>query len=207
MIGIQWLHHEFQFPSSQEPEWSAQVERWYQLDGPAFALTETFWREREKLSRAPVSMLLASPQASNLTDAAFATQAASSPARFVHTLPNIRAASLLQVMGWAGPVICLQNDPGTLISGLDEGLRFAEQAEGDVWVLSVVAGGDRFTGHIFVLSRNSPHATLKLARKPRGTMGSPSPHDKDLIFWLNEPEQAVGPFIANGFEILNSRAL
>src|ERR1035437_689374 len=118
MMGLDWYQHNFNFPLESEPEWSARVERWYQLDAASFALTETFWRHQQTLEVLPKWMLLASPLASNVTDRQFVASGASSPAKFVHTLPNIRSASLLQVMGWSGPVICLQNDPETVLTGI-----------------------------------------------------------------------------------------
>src|SRR3954470_15638505 len=46
------LEREIRFPLVDAPEWGANVERWYQLDGAAAALADLYWREREALSAA-----------------------------------------------------------------------------------------------------------------------------------------------------------
>ena len=205
MIGLQWLHHSCEFPSSVEPEWSSLVERWYQLDGAALALTDTYWRHRSLLAQTPDTMILASPLGSNVTDAQFAATTAPSPAKFVHTLPNIRSASMLQVMNWAGEVFCLQNDPATLLTGLSEGMQLIQGPKGRVWVLSVTSEGRIFTGHIFVLSPESLYFTLKISKIAARALATPPAHDRDLFLWLNQSGQGAQGFQADDFEILNSR--
>lgn len=114
------------------PEWSTQIERWYQLDGASFALADLFWSNRQTLSTRPAWMLLASPRASNEADLDFAQNP--SPAKFVHTLPNVRGAALIRLMGWNGPTLCLQKDPSTVVTALHEAMELSEQ--GEVWVAS-----------------------------------------------------------------------
>lgn len=66
-----------------------------------------------------------------------------SPSKFVHTLPNIRAVPLLQVMEWAGPLICIQNDPQTPKSGVEQALLYLETLN-TVWVIGFNAAETTF---------------------------------------------------------------
>jgi hypothetical protein len=179
MIGLDWFHHEFSKP--QTPEWAERVERWYQLDAAAFALADTFWRHRESLGTRPEILLLASPSASNLTDHAFAVSEIVSPAKFVHTLPNIRGASLLQLMNWNGEVYCLQNDPQTVLTALSESIQMLRGGAREVWIASVTVREPEFTGHIFRLRPDAPKCHLKIAENEPLNMAIAAAHDKDLF--------------------------
>jgi hypothetical protein len=108
-------------------------------------------------------MIVSSPRASNATDRAFTSSGASSPSKFVHTLPNIRAVSLLQVMEWRGPLLCVQDDPQTIRHAIDLALAYFESdAElRSVWVLSF--DDTNFQTSFFVLSR-SPRGSVLLER-------------------------------------------
>lgn len=128
----------FEFPAKLEPEWKSKVERWYQLDAAAYGLAEAYWQWRMTLKNRPDFLIMASPSASNVTDLSFAQTGASSPQKFVHTLPNIRAASLCQVMEWAGPLLCLQNGEQTIFSALREAADLVSSELKVVWVMSVV---------------------------------------------------------------------
>lgn len=205
MIFARWCAHTLAFPVTVEPEWKNQVERWYQMDGAAFALTATYWHHRPLLNVPPEWMLLASPRASNRTDVQFAAAISPSPAKFVHTLPNIRAACVLQVMGASAQVLCLQKDPITLITALSEAMQMILNGGGPVWVLSVSELGSSFTGHIFILSREAQHATLKIAKRSAPTMETRVAHDTALFSWLNRSEQEDRNFIADDFEIIKSQ--
>lgn len=118
-------------------KWQDRVERWNQLDEAARALCESYWSKREIIGRHPDWLLLASPGASNWTDAQFYNREVPSPSLFVHTLPNVRGAALLQVMQWHGPVLCIQKDPDTVATALNEGRRLAESENVRVWVATV----------------------------------------------------------------------
>lgn len=143
---------EFSFPASVAPAWQDRVERWYSLDAPAYGLAELFWREQEHLTERPGTLFLASSGASNRTDASFARTRPPSPAKFVHTLPNTRAAALLRLMDWNGPTYCLQNDPATLETALSEGRSVVEITSLPVWVASVEnIAADRYRARIFTL--------------------------------------------------------
>ncbi|MGZ3722807.1 MAG: hypothetical protein ACXVA9_07765, partial [Bdellovibrionales bacterium] len=184
MIGLEWIHHSFEFPQTSTPEWSTKVERWYQLDAAAFALTETFWRHRDTLKSRPETMFLASPLASNHTDAQFASSQAPSPAKFVHTLPNIRGASLLQVMEWSGQVYCLQKDPETVLAAISEGMQTVKSSGREAWILSVTEAGGKFTGHILRLVPDATGCALKIVENDSQNMANAALHDKGLFLWL-----------------------
>ena len=182
MIGVNWYHHDFVWPQTQAPEWSVKVERWYQLDAAAFALAETFWRHRESLTSRPDVLFLASPLASNPTDDAF--EASPTPAKFVHTLPNIRGAVLLQLMGWAGEVYCLQKDPQTLVAALSEGMQTVRSGARECWVVGVTGASGIFTGHVFRLRNDATESDQKITEKLAEDMANATTRDKDLLLWL-----------------------
>lgn len=146
-------HHSlsFDFPATVEPAWAAKVDRWYQLDAFAYGLSQAWWQLQTELSARPSFILLASPGASNETDWNFARGGATSPSKFVHTLPNVRASALCQVMDWAGPMLCLQNDPETLESAIAEGTRMLGAQWPLIWVMNVVGGAGHYTVNVFVL--------------------------------------------------------
>lgn len=106
-------------PPPQEPLWAPKVDRWYQLDEPAYCLTQFVWSIKEKTQK-PEGIVLACEGASNQSDTLFASQGATSAQRFSHTLPNVRASSVLQMMDWHGPLVCLQKDPFTLACALQQ---------------------------------------------------------------------------------------
>lgn len=196
------------FPSAQEPEWAGQVERWYQLDAAAFALTETYWRHRELLKETPDWLFLSSPGASNATDAAFAAQAAvttPSPAKFVHTLPNVRSASLLKVMGWSGQVLCVQNDPRTVLTALLEGGAMSRFSGDRIWAAAVFGPDTRLEAHIFIIGGTRGDLRLKPSEGDAVTGRLPS--DRDFFSWLNGSEQHPFNFVAPALEMVKSPSL
>jgi hypothetical protein len=199
VVGMEWFSHSFEFPRTEAPQWSAAVERWYQLDAAAFALTETYWRHRERLSTRPEVMFLASPLASNVTDAQFAATVAPSPAKFVHTLPNIRGASLLAVMGWAGEVYCVQKDPETALTAISEGMHAIKSSGKEVWILSVTDASGIFTGHVLRLTPDVKGCPLKIVENETENMAFAAAHDKDLFLWLKD---GSGRFSGPGFALL-----
>jgi hypothetical protein len=144
----------YAYPAGEEPGWSSMVERWYQLDGAAFGTAELFWRHREELNSCrPDLILLASPGASNLTDFQFAAIQPPSPAKFVHTLANIRITPMLKLMEWTGRVFCIQD----ALESRTTAIREAEdlfQYKRDlhrIWVVSVTENTG-FDAEILVLS-------------------------------------------------------
>ncbi len=114
-VNCAFLDFEFATPMA-EPQWSDKLPRWYQLDGAAFALTELLVQNPMDFDY----LIVASPQASNLTDWEFAQSGASRAQKFVHTLPNIRASMALQALGKISPFTCLQKGEETLSAALTE---------------------------------------------------------------------------------------
>ena len=128
---------QFTFPAKEEPKWGPQIDRWYQLDACAYGLAETYFKLALPGEIPPDFIYLASSGASNLTDFQFARTGGSSPSKFVHTLPNIRGSSLCQLMGWRGPLLCIQNDPRTQVTALREAMELWEHTGQRAWVWSV----------------------------------------------------------------------
>lgn len=188
-IGVQHLSYRFEHPAREAPSWKTVVERWYQLDAFAYGLAQAYVAWKPRFSGKPSLILLASPQASNLTDFEFARTGAQSPAKFVHTLSNIRCSSLCQVMEWAGPVLCLQKDPSTELHALREAAALLEFGhEGAIWVLSVFrSAGAGYQAHAFVLSRpvRMPEEAafeISITSEPARTET-----DSGLHVWLEAP--------------------
>jgi hypothetical protein len=127
----------FTYPATTEPAWKDQVDRWYQLDAPAYGLAEFYQQNKDKLGPPPGLIILASPSASNSTDFQFVNSGARSPAKFVHTLPNIRISPLAQVMNWHGPLLCFQKGEQTLSSAREEATYLLSDLCPIIWLLSV----------------------------------------------------------------------
>ena len=127
--------HSFRFPAKVAPEWAPRVERWYQLDPYAFGMADAAyaWGEDGR----PDIVFLASPAGSNATDAEFANAGARSPSLFVHSLPNVRSSAFCQVLGWRGPLYCLQSDPATFADATEEARRFHRLTGKSVWVVGI----------------------------------------------------------------------
>ncbi len=110
-------HETFVFSQPlEEPTWSRQVPRWYQLDGAAMALADMFSRKPRDMD----FLILASPLASNFTDWEFAQSGAQHAQKFVHTLPNIRASMALMAANHTCDCLCLQKGPKTEAAALTE---------------------------------------------------------------------------------------
>lgn len=136
-VSRHWLS--FRHPAPAEPRWSGRVDRWYQLDAAAYGIAESHHRLGQDLGPWPSLLILASPWASNETDVAFARAGASSPARFVHSLPSVRSSAFCQLSGWSGPMLCLQRDPHTLGTALAQAaLHLAADPGRPVWIATVI---------------------------------------------------------------------
>jgi hypothetical protein len=155
------------------------VDRWYQLDAYAYLLPAAF-AELDIPTR-PSSMLLACAGASNMADHAFVQTGAISPAKFVHTLPNIRSSSLLAVMQWNGPIFTLQRDPFTLSIAFREAAERAAGGE-ECWVWSV---WERSKVDLFVFGSASEASTHQWAAKVLEAPGTPMAEDLAILqcFW------------------------
>jgi hypothetical protein len=194
-LGLSLFRHRVAWPATQPPEWASQVERWYQLDPAAYVLADTYWTHREHLREPPRWLLLASPAASNFTDHQFALSAPS-PAKFVHTLPNIRGCSLLQLMNWNGQVLCLQRDPDTVLFALGEAYRLAEAEGQSIWVASARLSGNEWAAEIYTVGKEG-HWPVRPC--PSDNHGPPT-HDDEWFQWLEvSPERK---FVADGYEII-----
>ena len=149
-VTFHFYQKEFTFPTKAEPLWKNEVDRWYQLDAYSYGMAD-FYSESGLEKRAkPEILILASPGASNETDSSFALGGAISPGKFVHTLPNVRASSLCQVMKWNGPVLCLQNDPETQVSALIEAAFLSLHEKKTVWVMSVRGSAPAYIAEAYV---------------------------------------------------------
>ncbi len=184
-IRCAFVFHKSIFPLKGEPSWHARVDRWYQLDAPAFGLCE-LWSQAPTVEK-PALIVLASPGGCNGSDALFALQGASSPARFVHTLPSLRASALLQLMNWHGPLICLQNDPHSLSRALSEGAEWVSLNQQVCWVLGCDAD---YVAYRFCLGGEGN------MRLERGGAAAALPLDSEINVWLGksngEPTAALG---------------
>lgn len=127
--------HDYSFPVKVAPDWAANVERWYQLDGYAYGLADAAYAWRK--DPPPAVVFLASAGGSNATDSEFAKAGARSPALFVHSLPNVRSSAFCQVLNWHGPLYCIQSDPGTFAQATDEARRHYRTTGRSAWVLGV----------------------------------------------------------------------
>jgi hypothetical protein len=186
-VSVKMNHRqfEFNFPAEKEPEWAAKVDRWYQLDAFAFGLTQACfaWQKSGELGELPSLLLLACPEASNETDWNFARTGAASPAKFVHTLPSLRASSFCQVMNWSGPMLCFQKDPETIATALSEGAQLLSQQWPVIWVVSVLRDcTGSYCAHVFVLRAEMTKAAFEVV--PGNARVS---QDRYLISWLGAP--------------------
>ena len=168
MIALEFRETDVSFSTTEPPTWASAVDRWYQLDAPAFALAEA-WSRWSDLPR-PQFIVGASAGASNVSDKAFAETPRAQ--KFVHTLPSVRYAALCQVMRWAGPLLCVQRDPSTLVAGLAVATDFHEAA-GETWVLGAraIAGGAKVELFRLGIATNSRFG-LAQARASRGAIAS-----------------------------------
>jgi hypothetical protein len=151
---------EYGFPSPATPAWSGSVERWYQMDAMSFGLAEgaARWQDVPR----PDLVLLASPGGSMETDTAFVRAGATSPSRFVHTLPNIRAVGFCQVLAWHGPVLCFQNDPTTCLTALREAGGWTKEYP-TIWVVGTRKTARGYEAFLFGGANESQAAWNALA--------------------------------------------
>lgn len=207
--SLTYLSFDYHFPAKEPPAWASRVERWYQLDAAAFGLPHAFhhWHSSGLIEGPPEFLILASPDGSNQTDYDFAlalkASGAPSPSKFVHTLPNSRSSALLQVMNHGGPMICVQNDPATLISGLALAMtRTAFEGSSRTWVLGVTnRDRDAYRCHFFELQRVLKAASFSWRQRQKGANDRPlKPTDSELVAWLAKPAPDLA--ISDFWEIL-----
>ncbi len=178
--GLNYYGFNFIHPAPTEPAWKDKISRWSQLDFASYGLIEAYLTWVASVTR-PNFMILASPGASNETDRKFALGGGSSPSLFVHTLPNIRCSPLCQVMEWSGPVLCIQKDPYTFISGVREGYSLLNSENPVVWVIAVEHRLlDPHRAHLVELKLNGK-CRFEISEE-KGT--SLLTDDKDWMNWL-----------------------
>ncbi len=156
------------FPLTRPFDWIAQIPRANQLDRFSQAIFELFWQVREKVEL-PVEIILASPQASNYTDRDFAAGGATSPSKFVHTLPNIRILPFAQWTQWHGRILCIQKDPSTMVHGLIEGVECCEwdSSSGTRWVVGSFQEADAVDlveAHLWILNTTAGSVRFQPAK-------------------------------------------
>ncbi|MBC7691975.1 MAG: hypothetical protein H7222_09405 [Methylotenera sp.] len=157
-LFLKQLHFDYEFPAKSEPSWKSHVDRWYQLDAPAYGLVQAYSIWKDQLPILPAMILLASPGASNKTDRQFAKSGGISPAKFAHTLPNIRCSPLCQVMDWSGPVLSFHRDPHTLVLALREAFELLSPELPSIWVLAGGRKGAEYRVDGFVISQDSSNS-------------------------------------------------
>jgi hypothetical protein len=184
--GLNHRSFEFKFPQIEPPLWKDSVQRWYQLDACAYGLAEGAFRWRD-LNR-PDLVILASPLASNETDRLFIETGSGSPAKFAHTLPNIRCSPFCQVMEWSGPVLCFQRDPRTQIQGLIEGFELAGSQFPLVWILSVIRHEFHYKVHCLEVGFSPSELTIE---KRLEKVEMDLLKDNELVHWLEKLEESV----------------
>ena len=158
-VSFQFL--EISYPQKDLiPDWSNKVDRWYQLDGMAYAFCEALYQRGQSDFD---SLILASPGASSLTDYQYAQGETPSPQKFVHTLPNVRASMALQVLDKKCELLCLQNGAETLHTGLIEFWENAQDQENSLFASSFPLAVDK--------SPQSPktYGVLTLSQDKNGT--------------------------------------
>ncbi len=171
--------HDFSIQADKklEPAWAAKVDRWYQLDGPSFVMAELAYRLQTEPS--PLALFLSGKEASSLADIDFVNSGASSPAKFVYTLPSVRSSSFCQVLSWTGPVWSIQKDPESCLSALQESLLF----DGS-WVIDLRIHADHIRARCFLSQVEASGAKLKMLQKSSGISAS----DEEFFRWLEKPQ-------------------
>lgn len=208
----------YEFPVKSEPAWSGLVERWYQLDAPAYGMTQAYAEFKSALTDRPDLIILASPGSSGETDFQFASTGASSPSKFVHTLPSVRGASLLKVMDWHGPLLCVQNDPETWLTGLHEALTLSQNNQKRIWVLTAEQLIENPGMHRVALADFAPaHLTKSLEKttapgsqtlwisQEEQRLGN-SPSDSEFWNWLSEKKSDKAFWVSNQVRLLKADA-
>ena len=200
MISLRQIQFPFEFPLKRTPAWAPLVERWPQLDAASVGLAQAYVEFQDNLGARPAWILLASPGASNDTDALFVASGACSPSKFVHTLPNIRSAALFKIMDWSGPLLCLQNDPKTLQSALVEAAELFQTGEGPVWIAQVTKDKE-WVARFFIFEEASEDS---FCMRRSASAGTSTASDNELLGWLSGTAEKGSFSLADGWEIVKS---
>lgn len=118
------------------PLWSAKIDRWNQLDDTCFTFCQALheWNYLNTYLK-PDFVFLVLENASNAADLDFVQSGASSPAKFVFTLPNICAAVLFQILAHSGRTFCLSCGKNSLALAQNEAKKFLENKKTS-WIFS-----------------------------------------------------------------------
>jgi len=212
VFGLNYFNHPYSFPRSSQPHWGKFFDRWYQLDAYSYGMVDAFYNFKAKLET-PDMLLLASPFASNDADRQFVLSKAKKPAKMVHTLPNVRCSALINLMGWAGPVLCIQKDPQTILTALLEGIELLDQDCRNLIIWGVVNcllfpnvtekdGRNKFEVNIFSLTYlsqegNGGKGHPYIIKQEESDPSLEGKEDKSLIEWLlkipSENEFEINP--------------
>lgn len=193
-MRFHFVYESCKYPSSGTPPWADRVDRWYQLDAAAFGLCELFHNQLSGRFEFPDLIVAASPDGSLATDQAFARGGACSPAKFVHTLPNIRISVVLQLMKSSAQVLCLQNASDTVESALLEACAFSKTSK--VWILGTHA-------NLNFACVFDPHGEFLIEPKDPMKHRKSKPQTQSSFSWLQGPGFDV-PWISPSFHLLRS---
>ncbi len=131
-FSVIWL--DISVDRSITPSWSSKIQRWYQLDNPAYVLAE--FANQIRSFKSPDLVVLSGNGASNSTDLAFVGGDSPRPSTFVHTLPNVRFSSFSELLSWNGPMICLGSHPHSHHQALVESYSiWKKEPSGTIWSL------------------------------------------------------------------------
>ena len=185
-MKLRHFHSILTYPPKEPPVWAPQVERWYQLDPYAYLLPEAFSQWEKEVESRPDVQFLASGGASNVTDQAFVMSRATSPTKFVHTLPNIRSSSLLAVMRWEGPVFSLHRDPHTLAAAFREAIRRWERDPlKESWIWSVGDQSESRSVDLWILGgTKGANAPFRISPRIQDSRVYAEPEDMAILRWF-----------------------
>jgi hypothetical protein len=179
------------------------------MDAAAFGLAQAQYEWNKSSNDRPSFLILASPGASNQTDRAFSQSGASSPQKFVHTLPSVRCSPLCQILDWSGPMLCLNQDPETILLALREAADLADlinEGHSQVWVYSVTAYEGRHAAHCFKIGGQAlrkwalrKKTTVCASEKPNAKNDAKNEmNDRDFIDWLLGDQSGNSVFLLPG---------
>lgn len=153
--------------------WENKIERYGQLDECSMALAQA----TAAINPQANFIILASNGGSQISDLSFIQGEYVAPFKFVHTLPNVRSVAISQLLAWQGPMICVSDDPISLIKGLKEAHYLYKDGISKIWVMNVSRQKEQnFNCHFFEFNTNGQFK-LRLGDQLR--------HQSDALFLEN----------------------
>lgn len=128
MSFVRYFEIEKEFPRKDKPMWSNKIQRWNQLDEHSNILLEASYQFQDELHPRPDLLILASFQASNTSDYKFA-HSRPSPAKFVHTLPNVRGSLLCLLNDWTVPLYTIQSKERAIIQAIEQCQKLTQRGQ------------------------------------------------------------------------------